>query len=177
MTAALYAAFETGASAVEAARRLRARGVADVRLYAPSRVSGAEEALGLGRPKLLPRLVLGAALLGAAFGYGVQWYTNSFDYPLDVGGRPVHPVAAFVPITFETAVLFGTIAAFVGLFASGGLLRLWRPQFEVAGFERASVDRYWVAAEGAALAGRAEEVRRELEALGATRIEPGEWEP
>jgi hypothetical protein len=67
------------------------------------------------------------------------------DYPLNVGGRPYHSAPAFIPITFEMAVLFAATAALVSAIVLGGLPRLWHPVFEVDGFERATIDRFWLA--------------------------------
>ena len=52
---------------------------------------------------------------------------------------------AFIPITFESGVLFASFASFFGVFAACGLPRLHHPLFEVEGFERASHDRYFLA--------------------------------
>jgi hypothetical protein len=41
-------------------------------------------------------------------------------------------------------ILIGGIAAFAGLLIALRLPRLWQPVFEIDGFERASIDRYWV---------------------------------
>ena len=51
---------------------------------------------------------------------------------------------SYLIITFETAVLFGGIATFVGFFVAGRLPEPWNPLFEIDGFERASVDRFWL---------------------------------
>ncbi len=89
-----------------------------------------------------------AGATGAVFAYGLQWYCNSWDYPIDVGGRPIHPAPAFIPITFETTVLFAAAAAFVGFLISSRLPEPWNPLFEIPEFERASVDRFWLAIDG-----------------------------
>lgn len=142
--AALIAEFRSGQEALAAARGLYAQGFRELELHAPYELDGAEEALGLARPRWLPRLVLFLGLCGAATGYLVQWFTNSISYPLLVGGRPIHPAPAFIPITFEMGILFGSIAAFVGLLAGGRLLQLWQPVFEAPGFEHATIDGYWL---------------------------------
>jgi hypothetical protein len=61
-----------------------------------------------------------------------------------IGGRPAHAGPAFVPIVFETICLFATLAAFGGFLLLERLPRLWQPRFDVDGFERSTVDRFWL---------------------------------
>ena len=84
---------------------------------------------------------------------------------------------AFLIPTFESAVLCAAVAAFVGALVTLRLPRLWRPEFEIDGFERASIDRYWVAI--ALRDPRADPALtvRELEALGPLRVVRVEGEP
>ena len=62
-----------------------------------------------------------------------------------MGARPAHAPLAFIPITFETTVLAAGLAAFCLVFILCRLPRLWSPEFSVDGFERASVDRFFLA--------------------------------
>jgi hypothetical protein len=96
------------------------------------------------RPGKITRIGGAFALLGATLGYGVQWLITVHIYPLDVGGRPYHSMPAFVPVTFEMGVLFCGIATFIATLALSGMPVLWRPEFEIEGFERVSIDRFWV---------------------------------
>lgn len=88
--------------------------------------------------------MLVAALTGGGLGYLVQWWCNAVDFPIDVGSRPLDSAPAFIPITFESAVLAASVVGFVALLGTCGLPRLSHPLFEVEGFDRASVDRFWI---------------------------------
>jgi hypothetical protein len=165
--AALYAEFGSGADALDAVRRLRARGYAALEVYSPFPLEHADEALGLERP-WLSWWVIAAAFVGAATAYAIQWYADSWAYPINVGGRPIHPIPAFIPITFETFVLFASLMAFGGVLAR--LFRYWRPEFEIPGFERASVDRYWVAVDATDPRFEPSRTGAELLALGPLRV-------
>lgn len=123
MSACLLARFEGPSALVAAAKALHARGNRSMEAFTPYPVPGLGEALALPRSRL-PVVVLAMAMIGIAVGYAVLWWTNAVDYPLNVGGRPSHAWPAFVPITFETMVLFGGVTAFLAFFAMSGLPRL-----------------------------------------------------
>src|SRR5690606_42081524 len=128
----------------DASARLRAASYQRIELYSPFPVDGAEAVLGLRRPGL-PFVVLVCGLDGAVAALWIQWFANAWDYPLNVGGRPLLSVPAWVPVTFEIGVLAAAFGAFFGLLARAGLPRLWHPAFTAAGFESASVDGFWLA--------------------------------
>jgi hypothetical protein len=140
----IAAEYGDGAAVVRAAHALRARGYRRLDAYVPTEVEGLDDALAIPRSRI-PLVALAAGVLGAAAGYLVQWYCTSVSYPLDVGGRPLHSAPAFVPISFEMMVLFAAVATTVALFAACRLPQLWAPLDAVAGFERATIDRYWLA--------------------------------
>jgi hypothetical protein len=139
----LLARFPRDEALVDAARALSRAGFAEVDAHTPYPVEGLAEALRL-RPSTMPRWVLIGALVGALVGYLLQWYTNAYDFPLDVGGRPPHGPLAFVPITFECAVLFGAFAAFFGLLARLGLPRLCHPVLGSPRLSGATRDQLWL---------------------------------
>jgi hypothetical protein len=155
-----------------AIRELQARGHVVHDAFGPYPVPGALEALALPRSNAT-WIVLPFALMGVVVGYVVQWFCNAFDYPLNAGGRPPHAVATNIPITFETLVLFTALGAFFVLMAACNLPELWSPIFEVPGFHRASIDRFFVWLDDEKLPDRTE-TRRLLEELGALRVE---WLP
>jgi hypothetical protein len=102
----------------------------------------------------------------------VQWWCNAFDFRLDVGGRPYDAIPAYIPIAFETGVLFAAVAGFLAILGLSGLPRLYHPMFEVEGFDRVAVDRFWLgvdAADPLLADAREERVREVLTASGALR--------
>ena len=60
--------------------------------YAPFAVEGLAEALGLRRNGVPLACLLGG-IFGGSLGYGMQCYSAIWDYPLNVGGRPLHSLA------------------------------------------------------------------------------------
>lgn len=165
----LVAEYDEEAALVSALRALRAEGYARLDALTPFPSDAVCEALELSRSRLPWLTGLGFAS-GGALAYLVLFWTQVVDYPLNVGGRHPHPWPSFVPITFESAVLLGGLLTFFGFFLACGLPRLWHPLFEVAGIERASVDRWFLVVD-AADAPYTERTRALLEATGARRVE------
>ena len=147
--------------------RLKELGYTRLDAFTPYPVKALEEKIAKRSP--VGWLMLGAGLAGAALGYGVQWWCAVVAWPLNVGGRPVHSAPAFIPIAFESAVLFASVAGFVAFVALCRLPRLHHTTFEVEGFESASVDKFWIAVDVLDDAWHPE-LKDELVRLGATRV-------
>jgi hypothetical protein len=166
--ARVLAEFSDAAALAAAISQLRARGYRELDAYTPYSTEEVREALAWQRSRLSWLVLLGA-LLGGAGAYLLQWYLVAFLYPLNVGGRPPHMPLAFVPISFEMAVLGGAVAAFLSVLVGGRLLRWWDPVFEAEGFETASVDRFWLEVRDADPRFDATETLREVEELKPLR--------
>jgi hypothetical protein len=138
-----FAEFDRPEDALRAVATLKALGYLDVETYGPFPLTG-EDAHAPRGSLLLGMLGFGAGVAALAAAYLIQWYANAASYPLNIGGRPTHASAAFVPSVFESICLAATVAVFVGFLAIERLPRLWQPIFEIDGFERASIDRFWL---------------------------------
>src|SRR4051794_17680432 len=97
-----------------AARNAYAKGYRLIDAYSPFAIEGLVEALGQRRTRL-PLATLIGGITGALTAYGLQSYSAVWDYPLNVGGRPLHSWPAFVPITFELTVLFAALSSVVAM--------------------------------------------------------------
>jgi hypothetical protein len=142
----VMAQFPTADALVDAARRARGAGYRRLEAYSPFPIAELEETLELP-PTRLRVGMFWSAVIGAALGYGMEHLTAVFDYPINSGGRPALSWPAFIPVTFEVAVLFAAIGGFIYLLASVGLARLNHPVFDVHGFESASQDRFFLVIE------------------------------
>lgn len=176
MTRGLLAEFETAEALVAAARELREAGYRRLDAYTGFHVAGLDEALGLPRSRL-PAVALLGALAGGLLAYLVQWYTNAWHSPLNVGGLPPHGAPAFVPTTVQVAILAGVLTGFVGLLVTAGLPALWHPLFEVEGFDRVSRDRFFLGLDHRDPRFDREASERDLGATGALRVTAVGLEP
>jgi hypothetical protein len=170
MRTGLVAEFGTSEELLRAIADLRALGYTRLDAFTPYPIKGAAEALGLPRSRL-NWLVFVFGIGGAGLAYLLQWFCNAYDYPLNVGGRPLHSAPTFIPIAFEMGVLCAAVSGIVLFFIAAGLPELYSPVFDVEGFERASLDRFWLGVDERDPAFDSEALTRALAESGAIRVD------
>lgn len=129
--AGVMAVFDEPAALLEATRRVKEKGFASFDCFTPYPIHGLEKAQGLKR-SWLPYVTLGAGLAGCVCGFMLQYWTSVTDWGLNVGGKPLNSWPAFVPVMFETTVLFAGLATVGAMFAVNGLPNLKRRIFDPA---------------------------------------------
>lgn len=172
MSARLYgllAEFETPDALLLAAQKAYATGYRKMDAYSPYPVEGLAEAIGFEKTRV-PLVVLIGGIAGGLTAYAMQYYSAVWDYPLNVGGRPLHSWPAFIPITFELTVLFAAFAAVFGMLLMNGLPKPYHPVFNVPEFKLASQTRFFLCLEDDDSQFRPAETRSFLEALGALAV-------
>lgn len=107
--------FLTEESILTAARKVRESGYQKFEALTPYPVHGMEEACGIKR-SWIPYVTFGAALLGLTSGLLLTWWTSAVSWPINIGGKPLFSLPAFIPIMFELTILFAA------LFSVGTLL-------------------------------------------------------
>ncbi len=110
----LLAIFKDPEQLKTAAAEYRDRKVKKFDAFSPFPVHGIEEAMGLKR-SFLPWITFGAGLTGVTCGLALEIWTSAFDWALNVGGKPMISLPAFIPIAFETTVLFAGLATAASL--------------------------------------------------------------
>lgn len=142
----VMAEFETPEAILRAARAARAEGYRSMDAYTPFGVNGLAEAVGLEKNSVSMITLIGG-LFGGALAYSMLYYATVVDYPINIGGRPLHSWPAYIPITFELTVLFASFAALIGMLALNRLPKPYHPVFNTPGFDRATDDRFFLCIE------------------------------
>jgi mono/diheme cytochrome c family protein len=106
----LIGLFDTPDSLLAAIRRLSPKRIGRLEAYTPYPVHGLDEALGLRRSPL-GGMVMVMGIVGALTAFGFQYWISAIDYPIVTGGKAPWSWEAFIPIMFETTVLFATFTA------------------------------------------------------------------
>ncbi|HTM06823.1 MAG TPA: DUF3341 domain-containing protein [Verrucomicrobiae bacterium] len=165
----LMAEFATPEALVAAAERARAEGYRRIDAYSPFPIDGLAEAIGFHR-NLLPLIVLIGGAVGCLGGFYLQYWVHVFDYPINVGGRPLNSWPMFIPVTFELTILVAALAAVFGLLALNGLPMPYHPVFNVERFELATRNRFFLCIESRDVKFDAEATRRFIEGLNPEGI-------
>lgn len=164
----VLAEFATPDELVKATNEMRLKGFQGMDTYSPYPLHGGSEALGLP-PSRVPFIALGGTITGAVTALAMMTYMNTIDYPLNVGGRPLFSLPAWIPITFELAVLLTAFGVFFGVLGLSRLPQPYHPVFEHDAFRSASTHGYWLSVPK--LVGvDMQDVQSKLQSLGATQV-------
>jgi ActD protein len=139
----IMAEFRTPETLMGAVRAAKHAGYTRLDAFSPFPLPELARELGI-RTSAIPWIALIAGLVGAGIQYASQYWMNAVDYPLNVGGRPLHSWPAFIPASLIVAILWAGAATLIGLLLILRLPRLHHPVFAVPGFERASEDRFFL---------------------------------
>jgi hypothetical protein len=139
----LLAEFSGADALSDATRTVLQNGYRHVEAYSPFPIEDLGAMLGADE-RGIARWTFYGGIAGGIGAYFLQWYSAVVDYPINVGGRPLHSWPAFIPITFEMAVLGAAVAAIAGMLRRSGLPRLRHPLFAARDFELASRNRFFL---------------------------------
>ncbi|MDE3124049.1 MAG: DUF3341 domain-containing protein [Bacteroidota bacterium] len=91
-----------------AVKKVRTAGYKIRDVYTPFPVHGLDHALGLRETSLhTAGFIYGITGTATALG-GISWILT-YDWPLNIGGKPHFALPAWIPITFELTVLFAAV--------------------------------------------------------------------
>jgi hypothetical protein len=142
------AEFESPTALVHAARAAREKGYRKLDAYSPFPIEDLSDALDLHKNRL-PLIVLAGGIMGLIGGYLLQYYVTVWQFPINIGGRPLHSWPSYIVIAFETTILCAAGSAVLGLLALCGLPMPYHPVFNVRRFALASRNRFFLCIEAA----------------------------
>lgn len=111
---------------LKAARKTREAGFTKFEAISAYPVHGMEEACGIKR-SWLPYVTFIAGVVGLGAGLLLTWWTSAVDWPINVGGKPLFSLPAFIPIMFELTILFAALSSVAALFYACKMPRIDPP--------------------------------------------------
>lgn len=163
------AEFDDPSAIVAAAKLTYGAGYRRLNAYSPYPVEELMEAIGFHR-NYVSLVVLVCGILGGLGGFGLLVWTSAVAYPLNVGGRPLISIPAFIPITFECVILLAAFGAFFGNIIMNRLPQPYHPVFNVPSFSRATSDRFFLCVKADDPKFNYGDTRAFLEGLGAKEV-------
>jgi hypothetical protein len=144
----LMAEFDDPTALVAAAKRTYAAGYRRIDAFSPYPIEEVWEAIG-HHDRRLSLIVLAGGLAGLLTGLGLQEWVHQIAYPINIAGKPLNSWPQFVPVTFELTILFAALSGVIGMILLNGLPMPYHPVFNVARFDRASRDKFFLLVESA----------------------------
>lgn len=166
----LLAEFSDPDELLHAAQALRDRGYRKFDCHTPYPVHGLDDAMGLPGSKL-GIIVFACGCVGLLAGIGLEGWTSSIAYPLVISNKPFFSLPAFIPVAFETTILFSALGAVFGMFAINQLPRFHHPVFYSDYFTKASDNGFFVSIEATDPLFDPQTAKTLLESLGGTNLE------
>lgn len=166
----LLAEFDTPQTIYTACESVRDEGYRHWDAHTPFPVHNLDKAMGVPASKV-PWIVLAMALFGLTAGITLQFWTTAVDYPVMIAGKPFASWPAWVPVSFELTILFGSFGAVFGMFGLNRLPTFHHPLFNSERFERATNDKFFIAVEARDPLFDAKKTKKLLQKLGATHVE------
>lgn len=145
-TYGILAEYESAHDIYEACKKVRDAGYKNWDACSPFPVHGLDKAMGLPASRL-PWAVLIAGLSGGILSTILMLWVSAIDYPLNIGGKPMLSIPAFVPVAFECTILFAALTAVFGMFFINRMPTLHHPLFNSERFNRVTDDRFFIVVE------------------------------
>ncbi len=128
----VIATFNNPDTLLHAVQAVRAEKFSVYDVYSPFPIHGMDQAMGC-RHSRLPWVTFLMGFAALSFALCFQFYTNVFDWPLNVGGKPDNSTLAFVPVCFELTVLIGGLSTVAALFLRAQLFPGKRERLPIVG--------------------------------------------
>jgi len=168
-----YAAlFDSPNDIIHAAKTVSEKGYINFDVNTPYPVHGMDSAMKLP-PSKLGFITLFAGLGGMTLALLMMGWMMGIDYPLVIGGKPLFPLPAFIPITFELTVLVATLTTVAALlFFFFKLPNNKHPLHDTNYMKNVSSDKYGIYIEAVDAKFNENEIKLLFQNLDASVIEP-----
>ncbi|MCX6352683.1 MAG: DUF3341 domain-containing protein [Bacteroidetes bacterium] len=162
-TNCIVAVFNDDHVLLGALRTAVAKGYNIIDVFTPFPVHGIEKTLGIKRSNLgIAAFVFGC--IGLCFGLSLTYYTMTYDWRINIGGKPNWPLLSFVPVLFECTILITALGMVTTFYT---ICKLAPGVIPVIYDKRATDDRFVVLLEDDA---RGAEIRMIMKENGAEEI-------
>lgn len=138
--------------------------------FSPFPIHGIDKAMSLQKSKL-GWIVLSHGMVGLIGALSMIYYMMVYDYPLNISGKTLMNVPAWIPVTFELTILLSAFGAVFGMFFLNGLPKLNHPLFTSENFKKVTNDGFFICIEADDPQFETEKVTKLLADAGATNIE------
>jgi hypothetical protein len=165
----LLAEFDTPDALLTAAEQVTAAGYTKTDAFSPFPIHGLDDAIGFKERHVAP-IVLAGGICGLLGGFGMQYWMQAIDFPMNIGGRPLYSWVSWIPPTFEITILIASISAVVGMLALNGLPHPYHPVFNAPRFHLASTEKFFLLIEAGDSRFDLETTRQFLAGLGPREV-------
>lgn len=166
----IVAEYKSPQAIMAAARKVRDAGFKRWDTITPFPVHGMDEAMGI-KPTILPWFTLAAGITGLTTATLLQWYTNAYDYPYLISGKPQFSLPANIPVMFELTILFSAFTTLFAMFGLNLLPEFFHPIFRHPRMPHFASDRFAVVIEARDKAFDRERIEALLRSTGATSVD------
>ncbi len=153
-----------------AARKLRDAGYTKFDCHSPFPIHGMDAAMGL-KPSIVGYIAGVCGVIGGSFGFWLQWWTSTVDYPMVIAGKPFNSYQAFVPVTFGLTILFAALGAFISGLMTNRLPQWFHGVFYSERFAQVTNDGFFVSIDSDDPKFDSEKNRAYLQSIGASYVE------
>ena len=123
----LVGMFDDDGVLLKAVENIRAAGHTITDVFTPFPVHGLEHVMGL-RPTRLHTAGFLFGATGTLTALSIITWISTQNYPVNIGGKPYFALPAWIPITFETTVLFASVGMVVAFYYLCGMYPGFQPK-------------------------------------------------
>lgn len=139
----MLAGFAGPEDLLHAAGTARDKGYVALDAFTPYPVDGLPGLLGARKSRIPVWAFIGGAAGGIGI-IGLQLYSTTINYPINVGGRPLAAMTAFLVPGFECTVLGASLVAFFGMLIGNRLPTYYHPVFNAQSFSLGSGETFYL---------------------------------